>query len=429
MANVRHLVFGAILNFFVLIVIALNVAPATSDERELHSKLLQNYNVHILPPHNDTHPTTVALDLVVVAIRELNEKAGFLTLDAWLHTEWNDSRLKWEPDSYEGVNTIRLPFRNVWHPDITLYNRVKLSDSYETQSEEVLCTVDHRGKVILVLPRTLHSSCSVDLRFYPFDVQRCNLTFGSWTINGFHLAIKLLRESRKVEFAESFNQNNQWEVLSSRASSQVKYYVCCPDPYPDATFELRVRRRSPYYKYTTLYPALGVVGLTLIAFWLPPDAAEKVVLSGVSFLSLVLLLVHFSWTIPPTRRTIPMIVAFCGNLIMIVTVSIMLSVFSIVWGRTSYKRRPPRWMRSLPNGLLGKCLCVNTSIVLTNENPVDDITSIDLDGASALNDAAIKSDYRKSEWKQCLELVDRVNFVIFVGVIISTLAGAFTLNE
>ena len=36
--------------------------------------------------------------------------------------EWRDYRCQWDPEEYGGVQSIRLPSKLIWVPDITLYN-------------------------------------------------------------------------------------------------------------------------------------------------------------------------------------------------------------------------------------------------------------------------------------------------------------------
>lgn len=37
--------------------------------------------------------------------------------------EWNDYKLKWNPDDYGGVETLHVPSEHIWLPDIVLYNK------------------------------------------------------------------------------------------------------------------------------------------------------------------------------------------------------------------------------------------------------------------------------------------------------------------
>ena len=47
------------------------------------------------------------------------------TCSPFLHLpqEWNDYKLKWNPDDYGGVDTLHVPSEHIWLPDIVLYNK------------------------------------------------------------------------------------------------------------------------------------------------------------------------------------------------------------------------------------------------------------------------------------------------------------------
>lgn len=49
-----------------------------------------------------------------------------MPLRAFLHQGWNDYRLMWDPEEYEGIKKIRLPSQHIWLPDIVLYNKYVL---------------------------------------------------------------------------------------------------------------------------------------------------------------------------------------------------------------------------------------------------------------------------------------------------------------
>jgi len=400
------------------------------NESRLQANLQANYSINVLPPHLNTFPVTVALEMSVVAIRELDERTETLTIDAWLKMQWNDSRLSWSPEEYGGIKVTRLSRNVIWHPDIKLFNRVKLSE-VETQND-IFATVHHMGKVDWVVPSTFHSSCKVNLKMYPFDVQTCLLRFGSWSMNGFYIDMALLDSDGTIEFLDFSHENNQWAVVGSRAWNSVNYLPCCEEPFPEVNFEFQLRRRSPYYKQTILFPTLGVVALTLSTFWLPPNSVEKCILGGFNFLTLVIILAFLSWKLPPAGKTIPMIVSFCGNLILAVVASLILSVVSIIYGRAHYIEPPPNWMRISINSIFGKILCVNSPQVFTPViNHIDAPDSLELDGDDLKNlpSEMERQQYYTAQWLQGLQMIDRINFLIFLIIIAFSLAGAFTFNQ
>lgn len=60
-------------------------------------------------------------------------------------------------------------------------------------------------------------------------------------------------------------------------------------------------------------PALVIVILTSLAFWLPPQATEKIILNGVSAVISTLMLIYFSQTIPVQASATPLIGEFFKN--------------------------------------------------------------------------------------------------------------------
>jgi len=38
--------------------------------------------------------------------------------------EWKDTRLRWRPEDYSGLEMLRIPCQRLWLPDIVLYNRL-----------------------------------------------------------------------------------------------------------------------------------------------------------------------------------------------------------------------------------------------------------------------------------------------------------------
>ncbi|CAF4551805.1 unnamed protein product, partial [Rotaria sp. Silwood2] len=45
-------------------------------------------------------------------------------------------------------------------------------------------TVYYDGRVIWEPPAIYKSSCTINVEFIPFDIQHCQMTFGSWTYSG-----------------------------------------------------------------------------------------------------------------------------------------------------------------------------------------------------------------------------------------------------
>lgn len=60
----------------------------------------------------------------------------------------------------------------------------------------------------LSVPGIFSSACNVDVRWFPFDVQHCELKFGSWTFDGWLLDLQMQEAD-----LSGYMSNGEWELL------------------------------------------------------------------------------------------------------------------------------------------------------------------------------------------------------------------------
>lgn len=69
---------------------------------------------------------------------------------------------------------------------------------------------------MLVTTGIFKSTCYIDVRWFPFDVQRCELKFGSWTYGGWSLDLKMLEAD-----ITGYIANGEWDLVGKRVSSEL----------------------------------------------------------------------------------------------------------------------------------------------------------------------------------------------------------------
>lgn len=57
----------------------------------------------------------------------------------------------------------------------------------------------------------LKSTCYIDVRWFPFDVQKCDLKFGSWTHNGWLLDLQMMDVD-----VSTYIPNGEWDLVGER---------------------------------------------------------------------------------------------------------------------------------------------------------------------------------------------------------------------
>ena len=61
----------------------------------------------------------------------------------------------------------------------------------------------------------------------------------------------------------NYVDNGEWELIGTKIVRNVKYYQCCPEPFPDIVFYLHIRRRVLYYLLNVIIPCMLLSSLSL----------------------------------------------------------------------------------------------------------------------------------------------------------------------
>lgn len=178
------------------------------------------------------------------------------------------------------------------------------ASDYNEKYMEALAMVDNTGHVFWPPIVKLRSSCMMDITYFPFDDQICKLKIGSWAYDGFQVNVSA-RET-PIDFS-NFVVNGEWDLIDAKAINNVVYYPCCPEPFPDVTFYIHIRRRTTYYIYNVIIPSIMLSSLALLGFWLHPDGGEKVTLGLTVLLALSVFMLLIAENTPATSFYVPLL--------------------------------------------------------------------------------------------------------------------------
>lgn len=105
----------------------------------------------------------------------------------------------------------------------------------------------------------------------------------------------------------SYIDNAEWTVDNIPVERHVLYYNCCPEPYPDVTFYIVMKRRPAFYLLTMIFPCILTSCVAALGFLLPTESGEKVSLEITVLLSLAVFLLLVSESLPPSSDNFPVI--------------------------------------------------------------------------------------------------------------------------
>ncbi|XP_030632499.1 neuronal acetylcholine receptor subunit alpha-4 [Chanos chanos] len=265
-----------------------------------------------------------------------------MTTNVWVKQEWNDHKLRWKPEDYDNITSMRIPAHFIWRPDIVLYNN---ADGDFTVTHLTKAQLFHNGQIIWIPPAIYKSSCSIDVTFFPFDQQNCTMKFGSWTYD--RGKIDLVTMGSNVDQVDYW-ESGEWALISAMGTYNIKKYECCPEVYADITYSFIIKRLPLFYTINLIVPCLLISCLTVLVFYLPSDSGEKVTLCISVLLSLTVFLLLITEIIPSTSLVIPLIGEYLLFTMIFVTLSIIITVFVLnVHHRAPQTHSMPHWVRHL----------------------------------------------------------------------------------
>uniref|UniRef100_UPI0009B4803E neuronal acetylcholine receptor subunit alpha-9-I n=1 Tax=Monopterus albus TaxID=43700 RepID=UPI0009B4803E len=309
--------------------------------RKLLNDLMKDYSNALRPVEDTDEALNVSLQITLSQIKDMDERNQVLTTYLWIRQVWHDAYLKWDKVDYDDIEMINIPSELVWKPDIVLYNK---ADEESSGPSTTNVKLRYNGEIVWDSPAITKSTCVVDVSYFPFDWQKCNLTFGSWTYNGNQVDITLGMNSGDLS---DFVENVEWECHGMPAFRIVKMYGCCSDPYTEVTYTLHLKRRSSFYIFNLFLPCFLISFLAPLGFYLPADSGEKVSLGVTVLLALTVFQLLVAESMPPAEN-MPYIGKYYIATMTMVTASTSLTIFIMNIHFCGAEAKPvPHWAKVL----------------------------------------------------------------------------------
>jgi len=211
--------------------------------------------------------------------------------------------------------------------------------------------VDENSTNVLWVPPSIYkSSCTIDVRYFPFDEQTCEMRFGSWTFDAQQV---ILKRDKPMVNLEDYLPSGTWDIIEAPA-----YEVYSPETNRmELVYNFKIRRKTLFYTVNLIIPTVLISFLSIFVFYLPTDEGEKMTLCISILLALVVFLLLVSKILPPTSMVIPLISKYLIFTLMMNIVTILNTVIIINWNyRTPRTHTMPKWVRVLFIEFLPKVL-------------------------------------------------------------------------
>lgn len=235
-------------------------------EQDLRVKLFNNYSKINRPVLNISNNVKLKYGIEVKSLEYFDQKAENIKFNIWITQLWNDEYLTWNESQY-GLKYIDINAYQIWLPDLELYNSASQPNVYDAHGGLKLYS---NGNILWVRPTTYSFSCQLSLKDFPFDKQKCTMTFGSWKYNSNYLDVRPFNDSLKfsnISIDKDFS-HNEWNIVDKYVIHKDIEYLCCPgELWPNSFYTIVLKRNyTKYMVVITMTLLIALASMTLITF-------------------------------------------------------------------------------------------------------------------------------------------------------------------
>ncbi|KAM4772411.1 5-hydroxytryptamine receptor 3A-like [Rhinophrynus dorsalis] len=333
-----------------------------------YESLQQVFDKKSLRPTLDyNRATSVNISFTLYAVLGVNEKAQILTTFLWLRLFWHHELLTWNPEKCGSVQKISLPVEYIWTPDIIVYEFIDEDKSQRTP----FVYVNHTGSIRYDRMLRVVSSCNLGIFNFPFDVQNCSLTFGSYmhTVKDIRLGLALPVEQILQNSLQYLETSGEWELLRIEGSPDILRFDI--DEWDIITFWVVIRRRPVLYVVNLLIPSAFLMLIDILSFYLPPHSTDRASFKMTLLLGYTVFLLIMNDLLPSTANGTPLIGIYFSVCLALLVLSLLETVIItyVLHQGTAKSISVPSWVNRYVLGFLAKLICYRVMVSITDNPP------------------------------------------------------------
>ncbi|KAK9519420.1 hypothetical protein VZT92_022152 [Zoarces viviparus] len=307
------------------------------------------------PAVNLSNPTIANISFTLYAVLGVNEKTQILTTFLWLRQFWQHEFLVWDPDECDGVTRISLPVEKLWSPDIIVYEFV--DDDVSQACPYVY--VNHTGHIRWDRMLRLVSSCNLEIFSFPFDMQNCSFTFGSYmhTIRDVRLSPALTFQEMSRNSKRYLEASGEWELVDLLGETSILQFGV--DEWDIITFWVVIKRRPVLYVVNLLIPSSFLMLIDILSFYLPPHSVDRASFKMTLILGYTVFLLIMNDLLPSTANGTPLIGIYFSVCLALMVISLLETVIitNVLHHNSMKYKEVPNWVRVVVLKHIANLIC------------------------------------------------------------------------
>uniref|UniRef100_A0A8D2ZGW7 5-hydroxytryptamine receptor 3A-like n=1 Tax=Scophthalmus maximus TaxID=52904 RepID=A0A8D2ZGW7_SCOMX len=300
------------------------------------------------PAVNLSNPTIANISFTLYAVLGVNEKTQILTTFLWLRLYWHHEFLVWDPDECDGVTRISLPVNQLWSPDIIVYEFV--DDDVSQACPYVY--VNHTGHIRWDRMLRLVSACNLKIFSFPFDVQNCTFTFGSYMVSPALTFEEMSRNSKLY-----LEASGEWELVDILGETSILQFGV--DEWDIITIWVVIKRRPVLYVVNLLIPSSFLMLIDILSFYLPPHSVDRASFKMTLILGYTVFLLIMNDLLPSTANGTPIIGIYFSVCLALMVISLLETVIitNVLHHSSKKYQEVPHWVRVVVLKHIANLIC------------------------------------------------------------------------
>ncbi|KAF1758244.1 hypothetical protein GCK72_014702 [Caenorhabditis remanei] len=218
------------------------VIENSNTETLLRQLFNQTYDVDMKPSDDLTMVTITPNTFILLSMDQTQETIQYS--EEFL-LKWFDPILSWNRSAVAyDKEWLKIEASRVWLPDVIITNSISIDELLDKDLQ--MADLRYNGEIRTSLPAVVSSPCPLRIENFPYDVQKCNISMGSWSFDRDFVAVNssvdvLWPQKGRIE------GNSEWELLSITMVRSDNYDTLMESWFSEVTYIVTLKRKPVYY--------------------------------------------------------------------------------------------------------------------------------------------------------------------------------------
>ena len=265
-----------------------------SDTETLYANVTSQIKDYLRPVANWSDTLNVGVNALIISLNEFDGLSGLLIITVVFNLMWTDQHIYWNPDYFSGQFDLVISSKHMWMPE--LFFQESFSELQGLAHDNTRARVYYNGTVQWTTGSVLHTVCSVDVTYFPFDTQICTLSASA----SFYSVDELTLFASKSQIStDIYKENSEWkyikgEMVQSEIHGGPSVLKLC----------FHFKRRAEFFTVYIIVPLVFLSQLNLLVFVMPVTSGERTSVAITTFLSFILYMQIVNQNVPPSSQPI-----------------------------------------------------------------------------------------------------------------------------